>query len=144
MIRPNVRLIIIYQGKLLVQYNLKQDIYFYPGGGLEAYETLPECATREVNEELGKVFTFQKLLYLREYIDPQEKVHYLEHFILGQLNDYDIAQESLESHLIGTHENHWLPLNNLPDNLLPNALTPTLLQDYQVGFPNQCQYLGKL
>ena len=52
-IRPSVRGILIRDGKILMVHSLKYDYYKFPGGGIEAGESLPEALCREVREESG-------------------------------------------------------------------------------------------
>ena len=51
--RPSVRAIIIANQKVLMVHSLKYDYYKFPGGGIEAGESLPEALCREVREESG-------------------------------------------------------------------------------------------
>ena len=52
-VRPSVRAIIIEDQKVLMVHSLKYDYYKFPGGGIEAGESLPEALCREVREESG-------------------------------------------------------------------------------------------
>src|SRR3990170_8624178 len=83
-----VRLVIIKENKLLVYYTKKDNFYFYIGGKLEHGETLEQGWTREIKEECGEdaVFTFKKILYIRDFIKQDE--HNLELYILGDLNKF--------------------------------------------------------
>ena len=51
--RPSVRAIIIADQKVLMVHSLKYDYYKFPGGGIEAGESLNEALCREVREESG-------------------------------------------------------------------------------------------
>ena len=51
--RPSVRAIIIANQKVLMVHSLKYDYYKFPGGGIEAGESLNEALCREVREESG-------------------------------------------------------------------------------------------
>ena len=52
-VRPSVRGIIIRDGKVAMVHSLKYDYYKFPGGGMEAGESLEESLLREVAEESG-------------------------------------------------------------------------------------------
>lgn len=52
-VRPAVRGIIIRDGKLAMVHSLKYDYYKYPGGGIDAGETMSDTLIREVREEAG-------------------------------------------------------------------------------------------
>jgi 8-oxo-dGTP pyrophosphatase MutT (NUDIX family) len=41
-----------------------------PGGGLEPYESLADCAVREVREETGLSVSVQSIAFLREWVVP--------------------------------------------------------------------------
>lgn len=47
------RCIIIQDDKIVLCKNLVGNYYFLPGGGLELGETLNQCITRELKEEMG-------------------------------------------------------------------------------------------
>ncbi len=143
-IHVRVRLIIIHNNKLLVQYRKKKDFYHYIGGHLEYGETIKKACIREVKEECsGANFTFGKILYIRDFIKKAEdEGHSVELFILGKLDNY----EGLEKHLDPQHEDSsvwltWIDLNNLPVNLLPKDLTPILLKDQKEDFSRQGIYV---
>lgn len=52
-VRPSVRGIILRDGKVAMVHSLKYDYYKFPGGGIEAGESLEEALMREVKEEAG-------------------------------------------------------------------------------------------
>ena len=52
-VRPSVRGIIIRDGRVAMVHSLKYDYYKFPGGGIEAGESLEEALLREVAEESG-------------------------------------------------------------------------------------------
>jgi ADP-ribose pyrophosphatase YjhB (NUDIX family) len=51
--RVSCRGIVISDGKLLLSYESKKDVYMSPGGGLESGEAPEECCVREIKEETG-------------------------------------------------------------------------------------------
>ena len=146
-INVRVRLIVIHNRKLLVQYRRKRDFYHYIGGHLEYGETLETTSKREVKEECGEDvdFDFQKILYIRDFIKPTENEHSVELFILGNLSRYDNFEGLKDpEHPDGSVWLTWLDLDNLPGNLLPNDLTKKLLIDFNNGFPKEGEYIREI
>ena len=146
-IKVRVRLVIIHDMKVLVQYRKKWDYYHYIGGHLEYGETIKNACIRETKEECGEEINFDliKVLYIRDFIKADENEHSLELFILGNIN----KTENLDGlkdpqHPDGSVWLTWLDINNLPANLLPKTLSPKLMEDYNNGFPNQGEYVGKI
>jgi ADP-ribose pyrophosphatase YjhB (NUDIX family) len=145
-IKVRVRLIIIKEGKILLSYNETEDFYFYIGGKVELGETLEEAAVREVVEECGgAVFTFKKILYIRDYIKPETDGHNVEFYILGDIDKFAEIEGLKDEEFDGKHWQTWVPLEKLTEtNVLPGSLTPMLLADYQHNFEQGTQYLGKI
>ena len=145
-INVRLRIVIIKNDKLLVQYRKIGDYYHYIGGHLEYGETVLEGCQREIAEEcIGAKFKFNKILYIRDFIYPKEDEHSLELFILGDIDKFDeLEQYTDPQHPDGNAKCTWLDINNLPNNLLPHPLSKILLNDFQAGFPNQGQYVGKM
>jgi len=146
-INIRVRLVIIHDRKVLVQYRQKGDFYHYIGGHLEYGETIETACKRETKEECGDKaeFDFQKVLYIRDFIKPDENEHSLELFILGSIN----RTEKLDGlkgpeHPDGSVWLTWLDIDNLPDNLLPKTLSPKLLRDFNNRFPKVGEYIGEI
>lgn len=146
--RPKVRLrlIVIKNGKLLVCYNAQKDYYFYIGGKLDFGETVEEGCQREIKEELGEDVSFklEKILYIRDFLLPEENEHSLELFILGHINKF----EEVEGKRDPQHDGHlwatWLDVNKLPDNLYPKPLTKKLIEDYKADFLREGEYIGRM
>lgn len=146
-INVRVRLIVIHDGKVLVQYRKIGDFYHYIGGHLKYGETIEDACIREVKEECGEgvEFDFQKILYIRDFIKPEEDEHSVELFILGNIDKFD-GLENLKDpqHPDGSVWLTWLDINNLPDSLLPSDLSPKLLHDFQNGFAKEGEYVGRM
>lgn len=144
-INVRLRIIIIKNNKLLVQYRKKGDYFHYVGGHLEYSETILEGCRREITEECQKAnFEFKKILYIRDFILPEKNEHSVELFILGDIEKF----LELEHYFDPQHQDNsvwltWLEMNNLPENLLPQKLTTKLVNDYKFGFPKEGEYVGK-
>lgn len=146
-IKIRIRLVIIKNGKLLVTYTKNRDFYFYVGGHLEYGETVLEGCRREITEECGKKteFTLKKILYVRDFFDPDNGEHNLELFILGNINKHEGLEHKLDpQHKDGSMWLTWLDVENLPSNLFPKQLSSKLLEDYKQGFPNSGEYIGEI
>lgn len=145
-IKPRVRLVIIKNRKLLLSYTKDGDFYFYIGGKMEFGETLKQTCTREIKEECGEEvnFTFKKILYIRDYIKPEEDEHSIEFYILGEIDKFEQIEGKVDPQYPDSHHQTWVDMNQLPRNILPKRLTKRLLNDYRSGFPSQGEYLGEI
>lgn len=146
-INIRLRMVIIKNSKLLTTYTKNGDFYYYVGGHLEFGETIEEGCIREIIEECGRgtEFTLKKILYIRDFFDPDNGEQNVELFILGNINKF----EELEHHLDPQHKDShvwltWLDIENLPKNLFPKTLNKRLFDDYKNGFPNAGEYVGKI
>lgn len=145
-IKIRLRMVIVKNGKLLVTYDSIEDYYYYIGGKLEYGETVLEGAEREIKEELGEdiKLDFKKILYIRDFLQPEKDEHSLELFILGDVNKF----EELEHYFDPEHDDKkwatWLDINNLPNNLFPKSLTKKLQDDFKEGFINSGEYVGRM
>lgn len=145
-IKPRVRLVIIKNKKILLSYTSEGKFYFYIGGKMEYGETLEEACKREIQEECGEEvnFIFKKILYIRDYIKPEEDEHSIEFYILGNINKFEEIEGKIDQEYPTSHHQTWVDINNLPKNILPKKLTQLIIQDYKNNFPNQGEYLGKI
>lgn len=145
-IKVRVRLVIIKNDHILLSYNQDGDYYFYIGGKVEFGETLREACTREIAEECGGAkFTFQKILYIRDFIHPEENEHSVEFYILGEIDKFKEIDGFKDQEFEGRHWQAWIPLGKLAEtNIKPETLTSQLLEDYQNDFAGETKYLGKI
>ncbi|TSC89450.1 MAG: Uncharacterized protein G01um10145_607 [Microgenomates group bacterium Gr01-1014_5] len=146
-IHIRLRLIIIKNGKLLASYTKKRDFYFYIGGHMENGETVLQGCKREIIEECGEgtEFTLNKILYIRDFFDPDNGEQNLELFILGDINKDKGLEHKLDyQHPDGSMWLTWLDVENLPNNIFPKQLSSKLLEDYKQGFPNSGEYIGEI
>lgn len=144
-IKPRARLIIIKNGKILMSYVKDEDFYFFIGGKMEFGETLEETCKREVMEECKANFTFKKIVYVRDYIKPEEDEHSLELFILGDIDKFEEVEGLVDEEGKGNHYQTWIPLDKLGDfNIKPKGLIKKLLKDYKTGFKNGIGYIAEI
>ena len=78
----------MYEGKLLLTYEVNTDQYFLPGGGLEEGESLEECCIRELAEETGYIVKpVEHFLTIKEYYEEWLFVsHYFVCEITGEIS----------------------------------------------------------
>lgn len=144
-IKPRVRLIIIKNNKILLSYVKDEDFYFYIGGKMEFGETVEQACIREVAEECDAKFTFKKILYVRDYIKPDENEHSLELYILGDIDKYDELVKYPDKEFPDNHWQDWVRLEDLPrTNVKPKNLTTQILNDYKDGFSHGAIYLKEI
>lgn len=147
-INVRVRLVIIKNGKVLLNYTEHGNFYFYTGGHLEFGETLPEACERETMEETGAKFTFRKILYIRDFIYPEENEHSVEFYILGDIDKYEELEGLVDPESIKKgwkSWQSWIDIEKLKDtNVKPKSLTEMLIADYKNGFAFETKYLGKI
>jgi len=146
LIKIRIRLVIVKNDHLLAYYDSIDDYYFYIGGKLDFGETIKECWEREVAEELGEEvkFTFQKILYIRDFILKEKNEHSLELFILGNINKFEEIDGRPDPEFDGKKWPIWLDINNLPKNLYPQTLSKKILADRQNGFSKEGEYIGPI
>ena len=66
--REGCRAIIIENGKVLLSWEERKNVYMTPGGGVEKGESLEECVVRELCEEAGyKVKPIKPFVKVNEY-----------------------------------------------------------------------------
>lgn len=144
-IKPRVRLIIIKKGKILLSYTNEEKFYFYIGGKVEYGETLIQACQREIKEECGAEFTFRKILYIRDYIKPEENEHSLELYILGDIDKFKEIEGIKDRKLGGNYWQTWVDLDRLHKlDVRPKNLTNQLITDYQNHFLGEAKYLGEI
>ena len=145
-IKIRLRLVIIKNGKLLVTYDSEEDYYYYIGGKLEYGETVKEGAEREIKEELGDntKLDFKKILYIRDFLQPEKDEHSLELFILGGVNKFEELEHFNDPEHGDKKWATWLDINNLPDNLYPRPMSKKLQEDFKKGFSSSGKYVRRM
>lgn len=144
-IKPRVRLVIIKNKKILMSHVKDGDFYFFIGGKMEYGETLKHACEREIEEECKAKFTFKKILYIRDYIKPEENEHSLEIFVLGDIDKFEEIDGMVDGEYKDTHREMWLSLDRLEKyNIKPKSLVKRIIGDYKNGFNTPIGYLGEI
>lgn len=115
-VRVGVGVIIKKDGKILLgerKGSHGEGFWSFPGGHLEFGESLFDCATREVEEEVGvKIKNLKEFEFTNDFFEEENK-HYLTIFISA---DYESGEvQLLEPEKCNGWE--WFDEDNLPENL---------------------------
>lgn len=144
-IKIRVRLVVIKNGKILLSYVKDEDFYFYIGGKMEFGETVRQACKREIKEECNAEFTFKKILYIRDYIRPEEDEHSLELFVLGDIDKFEELEGFPDPEFPENHYQTWVDVNKLSEtNVKPKNLTDRIIDDYKNRFPEGAVYLESI
>lgn len=125
---------ILNAGRVLLVRHAKpgrEPYWVLPGGRLEAHETIPECAEREVREEVGLDGSFREVVFVSEFlhegrhtVDITARVAASGEAELG--GDPELAPGSEPT----LREVRWVTARELQGlNLLPRKIKEKLLQD---------------
>jgi ADP-ribose pyrophosphatase YjhB (NUDIX family) len=117
-------------GCVLIHQFEGSDYWSLPGGNVEMWETSQEALQRELFEEAGLTFHFERLLWVHENLFERadgRQVHELALYYLVELNELaDEIKDGWEDDLRLYFR--WVPLTQLSDyNLVPPFLQQSLL-----------------
>ena len=85
--------LVVEENKLLLVHHYRErefDFWVPPGGRVEGYESVFDCAARETLEETGLEVEPERILYIQEFVEPG--YHFVKFFIQcdligGQITD---------------------------------------------------------
>jgi ADP-ribose pyrophosphatase YjhB (NUDIX family) len=107
------RAVIIHDDKLLVvKHSVKNNHYALPGGHLDWGEDVKTCLKREIIEELGIEPKIGRLLYIRNYIDKNNKQSIELYFEVTNSADYADISKFNGTHSYELVEICWLGKND--------------------------------
>ncbi|MEZ0275789.1 MAG: NUDIX domain-containing protein [Roseimicrobium sp.] len=118
-----------------------------PGGGLEdADDSIFDCASREVFEEIGLTVTLSRIAYIREFSDQAIDTMHLEVFLFAESATGTITLEHLppgqpdsdmikESRFVSREEMQSL-------TVYPSELKDAFWEHHESGF-RETRYLGR-
>lgn len=142
---------LITQGEniLLVQHVHPQTGYEWwvpPGGGVEPDDaSIFDCAHREVFEETGLHVDLSNIVYIREFLDQENRTRNLELFLAsrsfsGDLTIRNVQGSGPDEHYI--RDVRWVPRDELQGMVVyPEVLKEEFWNDLANGFP-ETRYLG--
>jgi ADP-ribose pyrophosphatase YjhB (NUDIX family) len=117
-------------GYVLIHQFEGSNYWSLPGGNVEMWETSQDALKRELQEEAGLTFHFERLLWVHENLFERadgRQVHELAIYYLIVLNEpVDNIKDGWENDL--RLHFRWVPLGQLPEyNLVPPFLKKSLL-----------------
>jgi 8-oxo-dGTP diphosphatase len=130
--------IVIKDNKLLLMWRKHhgKEYYVFPGGGVEADETVEEAVLREVMEETTMTVTIDKLLYHHHYYNDSDQYFYLCSYIAGEpeLGDGNEKEEMKQSK-DNLYKPLWVNINTVGTLLVyPLEIRDWLLEDIKNNF----------
>ena len=136
--RHRAAAVVIHDKKLLTMFRIrdKKEYYVFPGGGIDAGETLEQAVIREVDEETSIKVVVDRLIY--RFIVDNGDIHYyyLCNYLSGEPKLRQNTNEYRES-LLGKnyYKPAWLPISEIPKTVLyPDDAKNALLNDLATGF----------
>lgn len=123
------RAVIVYRNRLLVvKHTPESKSFALPGGHLEQGESVKECISREVYEELGIKPKIGRLLYVYDFEDPKRQ-HSTEFFFeVMNSEEYLDCEKIVRSHAYEISKIIWAD-KNTDMNILPEAIA----KDFKLG-----------
>jgi len=117
------------------------EYFLFPGGGLEAGETMEEAAIREMFEETGLIVKIKKMIYVNDWIkDRKTNTRVLNIFFLVEKLGGQIIPGEKDGGKI--KEIKWIDLKDISKiDLRPKYLAKRLFRDYKKGFI-ECLYFN--
>lgn len=119
------RVMCVHEGKVLLVKMTYLKNWYFPGGGVERHESLPECAARELVEETG--WRARNLEFRAIYFDNRERAS--NHVALYVSHDVEKIEGAKPDREIA--EMGWFPLDRLPDGVSP--ATERRVREYLAG-----------
>ena len=111
------------------------EYYVFPGGGLEANETLEECAKREIFEEFGINVEVEKKLYFMQSGEDFEQYLFLCKYVSGTLGTGSGPEFSGDPKYIdrGLYIPTIVPKEEIKNiRLLPEEFKEKLIEDFEL------------
>lgn len=122
-----VRIMLIYDGKILLVRHWYNTLWVMPGGGIKRHETPERAAARELREELG-LDNIQLEYRLGVYANTKEGKNDTVHcfVVVLEKEPHITTRFNLE-----VSDRTWFPLDQLPEGT--SQATRTRISEYQTG-----------
>ncbi len=134
--RPSARAIIIQNDAvaLLERRRAGRHYFAFPGGGVEAGESLPEAVVREVREELGLVVAVRRAIADVRYAGDLQTFFLVE--VTGGEFGSGNGPEFVRGRAAGTYTPVWLPVSRLSSEpVLPRSIARLIVDAVTTGWP---------
>lgn len=137
--------IVIKSGQLLVikRNNHGQKYFTFPGGGVEAGESIEQAVLRELMEETQIKCEIDREIYYVKYDNGNEDRFFLCNYIGGKPN-LTLDSEEMAENLLGnnTYKPQWLAVEKLPSTLIYNLeVRDRLIEDIKTGFSPEAKII---
>ena len=137
---------IIFDGEKLVSMYRERDgriFYTFPGGGVEANETLTDCVKREVLEEFGLIVEPLKQAYIYDSSNSDEHF-FICKWIGGEFGSGK-GEEFSKTQTNGIYKPTFINIKDIPTlPLMPPEIAKQLLQDYEQNGKELCDNIKTL
>lgn len=107
-LRHACRRILIRKGKIILAYEIKENKYIIPGGGVENNETYEVCCEREMLEETGIIVKAK-----HNYLEIEELFldwQHINHYFICELIEDTGEKHLTEGEKQAGYENIWIPI----------------------------------
>ena len=133
--------IAVYDGRLLVEHNVKHGFCFVPGGRVEYGENAVQALSRELQEEFGGDVRIGRLVIVADNLFELDGIRYQAaelyfvmefppgHYVLGREGLFEAQEPNLVY--------QWLPLDKLEEA----ELYPRFLREFVWDIPQTPKYV---
>lgn len=145
--RLRVGVVLIEEAKVLVVRMHREegeDIYVFPGGGVDENEGIFEAAIREVKEETNLNLEIVKILYLKDLYSDNDRA--VEIVMLGKIKGGSLAKgrdpEDKGKNIL--KDIGFIDIKDIEKlNFHPKQIKDILYSDFKKNFSEDTKYLGR-
>ncbi|HBC76781.1 MAG TPA: hypothetical protein DC017_18420 [Candidatus Wallbacteria bacterium] len=139
-VRVRIGVLIFERDSILLVHHKKEDrdYWLLPGGGLEARESIEECARRELLEETGYEVAVKKLLFTSETLYPGRERHIMHMNFLAEITGG--APKKPEDERIVDHR--FVPLSEFANYKFYPNIKEEIIRAARNNFEGGAEHLG--